>query len=462
MLVVISDIHLTDGSSGDTVREGAFRLFRDTLRDLAYDASWDRDGRYRPIPELHLLLLGDVLDVIRSRRWLDGAVRPWGDWSSPAFAGKVAEITSAILASYAGSLQVLRDLDVGGDVTIPPATLDHRPADVDWEPWNPRRQRIKVHRHYMVGNHDWFYHLPGPEYDAIRGLIAQEMGLDNPPGAPFPWGPLESSTIREVCREHRVLARHGDVYDRENFNPARGRNGASIGDAIVVELITRFRVQAEQDLRGEISPECLRGLNELDHIRPAAMSVVWIAGLLKRTCRSREERRRVKRVWNRIVGEFLRIPFVRAEPSRTKLVWRISRWLSLEALSWLLVSCLGWIFQAGRSQPDYKDAAADATSVKQAADFIVYGHTHTYELVPLVSSKTAKPAQQQVYLNSGTWRTYHELARANPQRREFLSYELMTMLAFYREGERGGRMFEAWNGTLSPAPGGSGTIPKSP
>lgn len=40
MLVIVSDIHLTDGTSGKTIREGAFRVFRQRLRDLAYDASW--------------------------------------------------------------------------------------------------------------------------------------------------------------------------------------------------------------------------------------------------------------------------------------------------------------------------------------------------------------------------------------------------------------------------------------
>jgi hypothetical protein len=34
MLVIISDTHLTDGSSGRTTRAGAFRVFAHRLRDL--------------------------------------------------------------------------------------------------------------------------------------------------------------------------------------------------------------------------------------------------------------------------------------------------------------------------------------------------------------------------------------------------------------------------------------------
>ncbi len=64
MLAILSDTHLSDDTTGRTIRDGAFKVFRDTLRDLAYDASWRKDGKYRPIEEIHLVLLGDILDVI--------------------------------------------------------------------------------------------------------------------------------------------------------------------------------------------------------------------------------------------------------------------------------------------------------------------------------------------------------------------------------------------------------------
>ena len=69
MLVFFSDIHLTDGTSGETINEGAFELFADQLVDLA-----DK----RQARELRLVLLGDGLDIVRSSRWIGPhAVRPW-------------------------------------------------------------------------------------------------------------------------------------------------------------------------------------------------------------------------------------------------------------------------------------------------------------------------------------------------------------------------------------------------
>jgi hypothetical protein len=46
MLAVLSDTHLSDDTTSRMIRDDAFKVFRDTLRDLAYDASWREDGKY--------------------------------------------------------------------------------------------------------------------------------------------------------------------------------------------------------------------------------------------------------------------------------------------------------------------------------------------------------------------------------------------------------------------------------
>ena len=66
MLVIISDLHLTDGTGAATISPGAFDIFAEQLHDLAASASWRVDGSYRPLERIDLVLLGDVLDVIRS------------------------------------------------------------------------------------------------------------------------------------------------------------------------------------------------------------------------------------------------------------------------------------------------------------------------------------------------------------------------------------------------------------
>ena len=150
MLVIISDLHLTDGTSGETIKEGAFRVFSSRLRDMAYDASWRADGNYKPIEACDILLLGDILDVIRSTQWLaakrgePGYVRPWDSPANELFATKIKAITAEILRRNSTSLAILRELNNGETITIPPATAIGKPARVEWEPDAPGRVPVKA------------------------------------------------------------------------------------------------------------------------------------------------------------------------------------------------------------------------------------------------------------------------------------------------------------------------------
>ena len=69
MLIILSDLHLNDGTTGEPLSPEAFALFADRLRELAMTASWRSDGAYRPIERIDLVLLGDVFDLLHSTRW---------------------------------------------------------------------------------------------------------------------------------------------------------------------------------------------------------------------------------------------------------------------------------------------------------------------------------------------------------------------------------------------------------
>ncbi len=103
MLIIVSDLHLTDGTCGRSISSTAFKLFFDRLRELTLNASWRADGYYNPVQEVDLLLLGDILDLQHSTLWLekeDGTpnpVRPWTDFHAPEFAATVRAITDGIL-----------------------------------------------------------------------------------------------------------------------------------------------------------------------------------------------------------------------------------------------------------------------------------------------------------------------------------------------------------------------------
>src|SRR5258708_27342737 len=126
MLVIISDLHLTDGTSGETIRPGAFRAFRESLRELAYDASWRSDKKYVPVDGIDLVLLGDILDVIRSTRWCGAPaqVRPWGDQNDPRFSDMVRRITEEVIRNNQQSLDILKTLHNAEIMSLPPTAED--------------------------------------------------------------------------------------------------------------------------------------------------------------------------------------------------------------------------------------------------------------------------------------------------------------------------------------------------
>ncbi|HXV43518.1 MAG TPA: hypothetical protein VEC96_10695 [Anaerolineae bacterium] len=463
MLVIISDLHLTDGTSGETIKEGAFRVFRSRLRDLAYDASWRADGTYRPIEELDILMLGDILDVIRSTQWLavprgePGYVRPWDNPHSQLFIDKIGAINQEILQRNSTSIAILKSLDDGETITIPPATAAGKPAKVEWEPDAPGRVPVKVRLHYMVGNHDWFYHLPGPAYNAIRQSVVEAMGLTNSPQEPFPHDPSESPLLQDIYKQHRVFARHGDIFDSYNYQ--EDRNVSSLGDAVVVDLLNRFSVEVRARLGDDLPQPCVEGLREIDNVRPTLIAPVWVNAILQRTCQNQSHVAAVKRIWDNLVDEFIDLPFVRAHDSKTnpfdsvdKLEWvlKFSKGVSPQFASRVVTWIQDRLARGGTSY--YQNALAEATFKDRTARYIVNGHTHHHEIVPLdtYTSNLRGKSIDQMYFNSGTWRRVHELARSKPMEQEFIGHHVMTYLAFFKEDERRGRPFEAWSGALAP------------
>jgi UDP-2,3-diacylglucosamine pyrophosphatase LpxH len=455
MLVIISDLHLTDGSSGDTIHQDAFGGFKDSLSELIYDASWRSGGRYRPIEKIDVILLGDILDVIRSTKWLAGEARPWSDMQSEKSIERISEINSAVLEHNKASLGILKRLATGSALSLPPATSDGKPAFTARDkPGAADRIPIKARLHYLVGNHDWFYHLPGSAYNGIRRNVVEALELENDPTVPFPHDPAESDRIRDIYRAHRVFARHGDIFDKLNFEEER--NSSSVGDAIVIELVNRFPLAVTQELGADLPDACAKGLREIDNVRPLVLIPVWVHGLIKRTC-SKAIAEKIKVIWDRLADEFIHLPFI------TERLWTSKLFGSVAKLEWALKFSHGvsfgslsevanWVATkvASHQDPFYPNAFSEPAFKDGAADFIVYGHTHHHEIVPLDVKDGRSYAT--LYINSGTWRAVHELARLHIGEQEFAGYHVMTYLTFFKDDERHGRRFETWSGTLGMSP----------
>ncbi len=450
MLVVISDLHLTDGSTGSTIATDAFEIFAERVRNMAYRASWRTEGIYRPIEEIHLVLLGDIFDHLLSTQWLDepeeDRVHPWDDLQSDAFIRKIEAITRAILQKNKAAFRVLHKMSAGEKITLPPATRRGRPA------FNTKRQPVPVRLHYMVGNHDWYFHVPGAPWDSIRAEVVEALGLQNEP-TPFPHTLEETLSLRDVCREHRLYLRHGDIYDGFNYDKERGRNAATLGDAIVVELVNKFPVEIDRRFGDTLPVEFREGLREIANVRPSLLVPVWIAALMRRTCTASQQEA-IKEVWDELAATFADHPFVRQFDTPyfadrvdfLQGVLFLSRLTSLRSFSEIARTFYDKFWDGETSLARH---ALQEKAIREAeADYVVYGHTHQPEIVPLDVYDTGRRALSQVYFNSGTWHAIHDMVLRKTEYPKFIPHHTMTFLAFFRGDERKGRPYETWTGGL--------------
>ncbi|MBK9924044.1 MAG: hypothetical protein IPP66_02020 [Anaerolineales bacterium] len=484
MLVIISDLHLGDGTTAESIPASAFYLFAKRLRQDAHFASM-HFGKYRPIEELDIILMGDIIDPLHSTKWLfppkgqekyvevngqkhikiteEGEanyVRPWSDPSHPLFAPKLLEVTRSIFEYNKGALEVMRKLASGEFIEFDPTDeMGLRKAN------GGKRIPLKVRFHYMVGNHDWYYHLKGDAFDQIRQEIITALGLSNPP-TPFPfdlrkinpdspWEQDEAPAIEKLFRDYQVFCRHGDYYDSFNFDSERGRDMATLGDAFTMEVCNRY----PEELRRipDLNAKIITNLQHITNVRPSLATPLWISGQIQRLSEENilqnVSERDLKNIWDGLSDKFLNLHFVRSKDrpyqidivDKMQAAIKISKLISLETLDNLIYRIQRRrIFGGDNSFAE--NALREPAFLDDTARYIVYGHTHHQETIPLDYDDRGG---NQIYFNSGTWHTYFDLARKNPKEKKFVPYKSLSYITFYKDNEHDDRKFETWTGAYA-------------
>jgi UDP-2,3-diacylglucosamine pyrophosphatase LpxH len=455
MLVIASDLHLGDGTTASSIAPGAFHLFANRLRETAYYASFRKDGTYRPVEQLDLVLLGDILDPLHSTLWLDTVpsdkdyTRPWTNFNNPSFAAKLAQTTQAIINENKESLEILRRCANGETILLPP-------ADSGGQPDSSSKERIatKVRVHYMVGNHDWYYHLKGKAFDEIRTTVIQALGLCNPSDI-FPYELEEYPELHDRLQQYKVFAHHGDRYDKFNYNRELGRDHATLGDVFTMDVCNRYPVEVQKRYGNELPIGIIDSLRRITNIRPALAAPLWISGQIKRHAGNAALEAELKEVWDDICEEFLQLDVVRQEDKAFKfdivdalqLAIKISNRTSFQTLNEIILWIRDRLSESKRSFAEH--ALTEAAFLNESARFIVYGHTHQHEIVSLNTHGEPPESEDQLYINSGTWHSYYDLAIKEPSEQRFVPYETLTYLTFYKDDEREGRHFETWSGAYA-------------
>jgi UDP-2,3-diacylglucosamine pyrophosphatase LpxH len=360
MLLLASDLHLSDTAKRSSFSATAFeRAAEEILRSAAEDGTKD----------IHLVLLGDIFEILKSTVWLDDNVRPW-EASTGSHSQTVSRIVDSIFqqnADFFTSLSRLR-------------------ADYS----------LKIT--YLPGNHDAPLNTEMGEGD--RKKLRNLLGESNPDDRKF-------DVLLEDA-EHGVLARHGHHWDPSNRYLY---DTSAVGDFVVIDVLTRLPITLAKHLSTSIDDPDLTFAHEIDDVIPQTpyMMAHWLAGGIDRLTRIHGARAMRKALAE--IAEDLEAR-MRGRRFETALG---SWWVKLlkRAVPHLagrvdMLALIRWLTSAKAPAPPQlaEEAKEELRRSKIAADYVIFGHTHVPEYRTIAMDTIHR------YLNCGTWRRVHRPADA--------------------------------------------------
>ena len=465
MLVIISDLHFADGTAGEhNVPAEAFRsVFFSDITSLAKE---------KKAKEIKILLLGDVVDLIRSEQWFQEAPidRPWGenglrDITEPQENSKVKARCFQILGRLADRSNLNRDTILAKN----------------WEIFEMFRNveknisaGIPVKVLYIPGNHDRLCNL----YPSLRDEIKSILGLDESfiEGDPKGdwWFPYDYED-----EEHGVYARHGHQFDVWNYGGGhdltrQGHLKCPIGDVITTEFAVKIPWKVKDLLKqdpkkySDIPPDLVENLNNIDNVRPLGQILDWIYYRIKDVDKD-DVRKLVSDALRKTITEMLKIGVVQQWRSPDTKWDDVLRAVSNKWLNWIpgelmkhmdAEELLPLFMKASEGSSDpAKDPLVQAACREEVwkrdanISFILYGHTH----LPLQEAVAEQGERDIIYLNTGTWRNRFYRTICDGQLPGFVEWKQMTYCIFYSKDEdtdnkrAGTPSFDVWTGVKKKA-----------
>ncbi len=426
MLVVISDLHFIDGTAGDhNLPYDAFKsVFLSDIASLVRD---------KGAIELKILLLGDIIDLLRSTKWLEGGFdsenRPWGknglkDIPTPQQKSPTEKMCLEILGYNASDT-----LDLNAAISPDSVPIDSILAK-NWKTFKLFRgltvhpeqfigKDITVEIIYLPGNHDRLCNL----YPSLRKALKELLGLT-----------INEKTVEGydkgngnwrfknefIDEDYWVCARHGHEYDPANFYDLedltqKGFLQVPIGDIVTTEFATRIPFLAYTKYKREKELEqVIKNLQEIDNVRPYKNIAKWLYYKARKDDRATKVvdeavREVIKdllkndRIQNwKVSGDYHKDGLIRAISDNVVTRWLAGLVVDIDEEHWLAFF-LG--MSEDPTEPDKDPYLKSAYKEEiwrrnENIRYILYGHTHT----PLLHPMDCLNGREIIYINTGTWR----------------------------------------------------------
>lgn len=423
MLVIFSDLHLTDCSTARNPHETAFQLLGDEISASA---------KAKSAKELEILMLGDIFDVVRTDYWHRSGIapedRPWGGRLAtetamnpdPNVEKQFEHVLDAVLGQTSSQalIGMLRSLET--------------------------TTGLEPHVTYVIGNHDRVL-------NNFPGLQARIQGAFAPLNVSF-------ANVYE-SPDYAVRARHGHEWDENchgwqfyrkvlnrksrigRFDP-KAYLTMAIGEIVTAELMSGLIYYAREALDPVTDKAFLDNLIDVNNLRPMTDVFPWLAwnqqkkyakacqqavvraldGLLTSSFAKKWDKTKRNILVSGDITDYLQT--VRDEVQR--------RGLESVGASVKLLESLGRMKEVvvGKKEPLLEGADEEAKGLPDDSpiQYIVYGHTHRARQDCFSAGLDGRV---HLYINTGTFLPLIEGARDH----SFFRSNRMTFVCFYRSDE---------------------------
>lgn len=395
MLIVISDLHFSDGTSSQNISHRAFLHFFQHIKNGMRDEN----------KEIIIVFAGDTFDLLRSEYWMtvDDNERPWGDTTQKT---DIKHQKTASTTTYQKHINAIFDRILSANQTS--LEMINQTADLFYP--------VPVRIYLIPGNHDRML----VEVNDYNNILKRYIGN------------IEISEAPYKNDDYGIKIRHGHEFDAYNFES----DSIPIGDINTTELFVYLPYKIKLQY-----PDLADELCCVEDIRPQ-----WrIFDYLASTYPEGEINRCITKETEEAIERYFRIPSVKSwiaahdtaspvdDADKLEFMLRFFKFLPLSWAKGLLKTFS--YFEMGDSH--YEDMAE-----KEDALYVVYGHTHSEK----VSMLGIRENLHSYYVNTGTWRE----RIVSSKQGVFSRYKTLTYAVFYTKDERHTTFpsFELWNGML--------------
>lgn len=450
MLCIISDMHLADGTAGDHNLKP--QVYQDLLDRVAAAHAKVRD--HCPHSRVDFIFAGNIFDMRRTHFWHQQAEhKPWRHFQVVEKAAHARPPASGEYMERA--VQLFHQIMIHPNVAPIKGILGDRLAH--------RFGGVEPTRLYLPGDADRMINM----HAGLRARVVDFLGLDL--GRTGPWDPSHPFPNLWIDPAHGVLVRHGHEWDVYSFegdpNKPEDYFNIPMSDLINAELFARLTYEAS--LLAGSDPQATgalqdfrRKIEQIDNVRPLSSVVKWLARHF-----TGDEKKLLGKCIGNAITNFEGQEYVKwwlSASGHDKWYNPMDEADSIELLITALKNLrLGKsdlamsIYDkfAGYDPFDrYVDRAQKEPYLNQEGSgihFVVYGHTHHAQHVPLGIMGQEGNQRLVHYVNVGSLRPTHTVTRDG---RAFHVTESLDFALFYTREERPGATgptFELWCGDRS-------------